>query len=125
MVAVAAIEALARVPDTRRIEALIEGLSHTEAEVVKASMLALGDTIDPRVLAHFGACLDHDAWDVRRLSADMLSRMGGDSANAFLRARLATEDNPLVQEAISRALETGNGTRHTPLPHRAGSLRPR
>lgn len=125
MVAVAAIEALARVPDARRVEALIEGLSHTESEVVKASMLALGDSIDPRVLAHFGACLDHDAWDVRRLSADMLSRVGGDSASALLRARYATEDNPLVQEAISRALETGYGTRHTPPPHRAGSLRPR
>jgi len=126
MVAVAAIEALARVPDARRVEALIEGLSHTESEVVKASMLALGDSIDPRVLAHFGACLDHDAWDVRRLSADMLGRVGGDSASALLRARLATEDNPLVQEAISRALESGHGgLRHTPLPHRAGSLRPR
>jgi HEAT repeat protein len=113
------------VPDARRIEALIEGLSHIESEVVKASMLALGDTVDPRVLAHFGACLDHDAWDVRRLSADMLGRVGGDSANALLRARLASEDNPLVQEAISRALETGSGVRHTPLPHRAGSLRPR
>lgn len=125
MVAVAAIEALARVPDSRRVEALIEGLSHTEAEVVKASMLALGDSIDPRVLAHFGACLDHDAWDVRRLSADMLGRVGGDSSGALLRARYATEDNPLVQEAISRALENGHGARHTPLPHRAGSLRPR
>jgi len=126
MVAVAAIEALARVPDARRIEALIEGLSHPESEVVKASMLALGDTIEPRVLAHFGACLDHDAWDVRRLSADMLGRAGGDSANALLRARLSSEDNPLVREAISRALEAGNGLlRHTPLPHRAGSLRPR
>ena len=126
MVAVAAIEALARVPDARRVDALIEGLSHGEPEVVKASMLALGDTIDPRVLAHFGACLDHDAWDVRRLSADMLGRAGGDSANALLRARLANEDNPLVQEAISRALEIGSGsTRHTPLPARAGSLRPR
>jgi len=125
MVAVAAIEALARVPDARRVEALIEGLSHIESEVVKASMLALGDSIDPRVLAHFGACLDHEAWDVRRLSADMLGRVGGDSAHALLRARHATEDNPLVQEAIGRALETGNGTRHTPLPHRAGSLRPR
>ncbi|MEI9948917.1 MAG: HEAT repeat domain-containing protein [Pseudomonadota bacterium] len=127
MVAVAAIEALARVPDARRVEALIEGLSHGQSEVVKASMLALGDTIDPRVLAHFGACLDHDAWDVRRLSADMLGRAGGDSANALLRARLAGEDNPLVQEAISRALEAGagNGARQTPPPHRAGSLRPR
>jgi HEAT repeat protein len=88
-------------------------------------MLALGDSIDPRVLAHFGACLDHDAWDVRRLSADMLSRVSGESASALLRARLATEDNPLVQEAISRALEAAQGARHTPLPHRAGSLRPR
>ncbi|HET7543337.1 MAG TPA: HEAT repeat domain-containing protein [Polyangiaceae bacterium] len=125
MVAVAAIEALAKMPDARRVEALIEALSHAEPEVVKASMLALGDSIDPRVLAHFGACLDHDAWDVRRLSADMLGRLGGESASALLRARHATEDNPLVLEAISRALETGYGVRHTPPPHRAGSLRPR
>jgi HEAT repeat protein len=125
MVAVAAIEALARVPDSRRVEALIEGLSHREPEVVKASMLALGDTIDPRVMAHFGACLDHEAWDVRRLSADMLGRAGGDSAVALLRARLATEDNPPVLEAISRALEVAGGLRHTPPPPRAGSLRPR
>ncbi|HEY3666113.1 MAG TPA: HEAT repeat domain-containing protein [Polyangiaceae bacterium] len=125
MVAVAAIEALARVPDARRIEALIEGLSHGEPEVVKASMLALGDTVDPRVMAHFGACLDHEAWDVRRLSADMLGRAGGESASALLRARLATEDNPRVEEAISRALELAGGVRHTPLPPRAGSLRPR
>jgi HEAT repeat protein len=125
MVAVAAIEALARVPDARRSDALIEGLSHGESEVVKASMLALGDTIDPRVLAHFGACLDHEAWDVRRLSADMLGRAGGESAIVLLRARLASEDNPLVQEAITRALELGTGMRHTPLPPRAGSLRPR
>jgi HEAT repeat protein len=125
MVAVAAIEALARVPDARRVEALVEGLSHGEPEVVKASMLALGDTIDPRVLAHFGACLDHEAWDVRRLSADMLGRAGGDSASALLRARLANEDNPRVLEAINRALELAGGFRHTPLPPRAGSLRPR
>ena len=125
MIAVAAIEALARVPDARRIDALVEGLSHGESEVVKASMLALGDTIDPRVLAHLGACLDHDAWDVRRLSADMLGRTGGESATALLRARQAAEDNPRVQEAISRALELGLGLRHTPLPPRAGSLRPR
>ena len=125
MVAVAAIEALARLPDVRRVDALIEGLSHGEPEVVKASMLALGDTIDPRVLAHFGACLDHEAWDVRRLSADMLGRAGGDSASVLLRAHLPNEDNPLVREAINRALESGGGVRHTPLPPRAGSLRPR
>jgi HEAT repeat protein len=124
-VAVAAIEALARVPDARRIDALIEGLSHAEAEVVKASMLALGDTLEPRVLAHFGACLDHAAWDVRRLSADMLGRARSDSANVLLRARLVSEDNPLVQEAIGRALEVAAGAGRTPLPPRAGSLRPR
>ncbi|MEO7035528.1 MAG: HEAT repeat domain-containing protein [Polyangiaceae bacterium] len=125
MVAVAAIEALARVPDARRVEALLEGLSHGEPEVVKASMLALGDTIDPRVLAHSGACLDHEAWDVRRLSADMLGRAGGESAVALLRARLVNEDNPRVLEAISRALELAGGLRQTPPPARAGSLRPR
>ncbi|HEY2408752.1 MAG TPA: HEAT repeat domain-containing protein [Polyangiaceae bacterium] len=124
MVAVSAIEALARVPDARRVEGLLEGLSHPEAEVVKASILALGDAPDPRIVAHLGACLDHEAWDVRRLAADMLGRGASETAEALLRARLVSEDNPIVRDALTRALE-GGGTRHTPAPPRMGSLRPR
>jgi hypothetical protein len=121
--AVAAIEALGAFPELRRVEALIEGLSHSASEVVKAALLSLGESSDPRVLLHLGACLDHEAWDVRRLVADLLARYGG-PATGPLRARLAVEDDPLVREAIGRALERVAGVRKSTPPTR-GSYWPR
>ncbi|HMF88921.1 MAG TPA: HEAT repeat domain-containing protein, partial [Gemmatimonadaceae bacterium] len=44
------------------------------------------------------------AWDVRRLAADCLGRFGGRDAAWLLRDRMLGEDEPLVREAISRAL---------------------
>ena len=121
--AVAAIEALGAFPEARRVEALIEGLSHSASEVVKAALLSLGESSDPRVLLHLGACLDHEAWDVRRLVADLLARYGAPAAGP-LRARLAVEEDPLVREAIGRALERVAGVRKSTPPTR-GSYWPR
>jgi HEAT repeat protein len=121
--AVAAIEALGAFAEARRTEALIDGLSHPVAEVVKAAVRALGESNDGRVLAHLAVSLDHEAWDVRRLAADVLARYG-EVAVAPLRARLAVEDDPLVREAIGRALESMVGAHRSPLPTR-GSYLPR
>jgi HEAT repeat protein len=125
VVAVSAVEALARIAGPRRVDALLEGLAHSDAEVVKATMLALSDATDPRVIAHLGACLDHDAWDVRRLAADLLGRLPGEATLELLRARIPNEDSPPVQEAIARALDRAAGMRRTPVPAPLGSLRPR
>jgi HEAT repeat protein len=103
VVAVAAVEAIGRLSDPRRIDALIDSLSHSDAEVVKASLQMLASESDLRTNAHLGACLDHEAWDVRRLAADLLGRIGGDSV-ALLRTKLALEPEPLVRDAILRAL---------------------
>jgi HEAT repeat protein len=121
--AVAAIEALGAFPESRRFDALIDGLSHPAMEVVKAALRALGECSDARVLLHFGVALDHEAWDVRRLAADLLGRCGG-AAVAPLRARLAVEEDPLVREAIGRALERMAGVRRSLSPTR-GSYFPR
>ncbi len=121
-VAVSAVEALAQLAGTRRVDVLLDGLSHVDAEVVKATLLALSETSDPRVVAHVGACLDNDAWDVRRLAADLLGRLSGESAHGLLRARLASEDSPPVQAAIARALERVAGHRKSTPP---GSVRAR
>jgi HEAT repeat protein len=121
--AVAAVEALGAFPEARRTEALIDGLSHPASEVVKAAVRALGESSDARVLAHLSVSLDHEAWDVRRLAADVLARYG-EAAVAPLRARLAVEEDPLVREAIGRALESMVGAHRSPLPTR-GSYLPR
>ncbi|HYQ16745.1 MAG TPA: HEAT repeat domain-containing protein, partial [Polyangiaceae bacterium] len=116
-VAVAAVEALARHPDPRRLSALFDGLHHPEAEVVKAAMLAIAAEPDPRVIVHLGACLDQTAWDVRRLAADLLGRETSEASASLLRARLGVEQDPMVREALSRALEN-NGQRRSRPPRR-------
>ena len=119
MRAVFAVDALSRLADPRRMDALIDALSHPDAEVVKSALRGLAAERDPRVGAHLGACLDHEAWDVRRLAADLIGRTGQVGAIGLLRAKLGSEMEPLVREAIQRALvevELGGGLRRTTPP---------
>lgn len=104
VVAVAAVEAVARITSPERVDALLEGIWHEDSEVVKAALQRLADEDDPRVRPHLTACLDHDAWGVRRLAADLLGRRGGEGVTARLKTRLGREAEPLVREAIQRAL---------------------
>jgi HEAT repeat protein len=113
-VAVAAVEALSRHADPRRLSSLFDGLHHAEPEVVKASMLAIAAEPDPRVTVHLGACLDQQAWDVRRLAADLLGRAPSEASAALLRARLSVEQDPMVKDALSRALESSGQRRSRP-----------
>ena len=113
-VAVAAVEALSRHADPRRLSSLFDGLHHAEPEVVKAAMLAIAAEPDPRVVVHLGACLDQSAWDVRRLAADLLGRAPSEASAQLLRARLAVEQDPMVKDALSRALESSGQRRSRP-----------
>ncbi|HET9954481.1 MAG TPA: HEAT repeat domain-containing protein, partial [Polyangiaceae bacterium] len=122
LLAVCAVEALAELSVESAADALLDGLQHAEPEVVKAAMQALSERPSPQAIARIGACLEHEAWDVRRLAADLLGRVSGDIALGLLRARLAREDSPTVQAAIGRALERIAGIRRTPPP---GSFRQR
>lgn len=128
VIAVAAVEAIAQIRDARRIEALIDSLAHTDVEVVKASLQMLAKESDLRAGAHLGACLDHEAWDVRRLAADLLGRIGGDVANGLLRTKLSIETEPLVREALLRALgdiDVATHVRRNTTSVDPGSWRPR
>jgi HEAT repeat protein len=128
--AVSAVEALGQLPLAWRVDGLIDALAHPEPEVVKAALPVLAEETDPRALVHLGACLDHEAWDVRRIAADLLAQSGGPAAVGLLRAKLGTELEPLVKEALMRALselESATGLRRgtsTPPPRR-GSRPPR
>ncbi len=123
-VAVAAVDSIARIDDPRRVDALLEGLSHPDPEVVKAVLGALAGIRDVRVEAHLGSCLDHDAWDVRRLAADLLARTESEVAASLLKARLSSETEPLVRDALERALgeiDAPRTTRRsTPVPGLGG-----
>jgi hypothetical protein len=91
-------------------------------------MGVLASECDARVEAHLGACLDHDAWDVRRLAVDLLGSRGGEVALGLLRAKCATEREPLVNEAMERVLGLLEGTgsvRRSAATANQGSWRPR
>jgi HEAT repeat protein len=124
-VAVAAVEAIAQVPGVRRLDALLPGLEHPSAEVVKATLRAIAGEREPRVLIHVGRFLDHEAWDIRRQAADVLGRLGGEAEIQLLRAKLDTEREPLVRDALERALEELGALRRTPMPPQPGSYRTR
>ncbi|MEZ4224427.1 MAG: HEAT repeat domain-containing protein [Polyangiaceae bacterium] len=124
--AVAAVEALAARADAAKSGALVDALTHRDAEVVKAAMRGLNRPGDARAQAHLGVCLDHEAWDVRRLAADLLGRSTLDGAMGLLRTRLSVEREPLVREALTRALESlesTRGVRRTVPPPTRGKLR--
>ena len=104
LVAVAAIETLGKLDDPGRIEPLLQAARHENSEVVKAALFALEGVRDPRALEQLGQALTHEAWDVRRLAADCLGRFGGRDAAWLLRDRMLGEGEPLVREAIGRAL---------------------
>ncbi len=127
MAAVSAVEALGGLSAAgdggRAVEALIDALAHPDAEVVKAAVRVLAQQRDPRVEVHLGACLEHAAWDIRRLVADVLGGLGGRVSVGLLKARLASEPETLVREAVQRALtllESAAGRRTSMPPAEAG-----
>jgi HEAT repeat protein len=122
--AVAAVEALGSFETPNIIDTLIEATRHGSAEVVKASLLLLTGQDDARVMAHVGACLDHEAWDVRRLAADLLSRLG-EKSQELLRSRQNVEQVPLVRDAIRRALDATGAVSRSLVPPGGGSWPPR
>ncbi len=123
-IAVSAVDAVAKIDHPERLDAVVEGIWHDDPEVVKAALQRLAEEHES-ARAHLTACLDHDAWDVRRLAADLLGRHGGEGTMSRLRHRLTREREPLVREAIQRALveiETSTaGIRRTTSPPLRGS----
>jgi HEAT repeat protein len=124
-VAVAAVEAIAHIPGLSRLDVLLPGLEHASVEVIKATLRAIAGEREPRVLVHVGRFLDHEAWDVRRQAADALGRLGGEAEILLLRAKLDVEREPLVRDALERALEELGALRRTPMPPQPGSYRAR
>jgi HEAT repeat protein len=87
-----------------RDDALFAALSHPEVEVVKLALSILGTQPDARALARLGICLDHTAWEIRRVAAELLGNAKTPAAQSLLRARYERERDPTVREAIAAAV---------------------
>ena len=103
-IACAAVEAAGPLDGLGREDVLLAALEHADAEVVKLALSELHRTTDARTLARVGVCLDHDAWDVRRMAAELLGAQRGEPSQALLRARLERESDGSVREALVSAL---------------------
>ncbi|MBK7580321.1 MAG: HEAT repeat domain-containing protein [Myxococcales bacterium] len=119
ILAVAAIEALSRYEQGLGREAFTQALGHADTEVVKTAMRALSTGTPAGMAELLAGCLDHREWDVRRLAAELMGSLGGDTALAALRGRLSLEAHDLVCEAIAHAIaeaEGASGRRRTAPP---------
>jgi HEAT repeat protein len=124
MRAAAAVQALGRIDAPGRVDAIVQALSHAEPEVVKAALRTLAhEERDARAATYVAESLDHDAWDVRRLAAELLGRRADAAAKQVLRQRLIGEQEPLVREEIQRSLAEAEGipVRRTMPPLGGGS----
>lgn len=105
-VVLAAIEGLRALGDTDVDDLLTEALKHDDEEVVKQALYAVADARGARCVATLSEALDHHAWDVRRLAAELLGGLGDRSARAALLVQRDREMDDLALEAVERALTT-------------------
>jgi HEAT repeat protein len=103
-VALAALEALGQLGSPDLDDLLVEALSSPDEEVVKQALIAMGDLGSERAVERIAIALEHPGWDVRRLAADLLGGLRRREAAGALLARLETETDELVRDALRKAL---------------------
>ncbi len=104
-VAVAAMESLRMLDDPMLDDLLVEALGQTDEELVKEALRAIAQSSTVRRAARVALGLEHSAWDVRQLAAQLLGPLGGEGTREALEARLAREGDASVRDAIEEALE--------------------
>jgi HEAT repeat protein len=103
-VTVTAMEGLRRLGDTRLDELLIDALDHEDEEAVKQALLTLSERRGSGALGYLCTALEHESWDVRRLAAEILGKLGDRNAINPLQMRRLVETDELVCSAVEEAL---------------------
>jgi HEAT repeat protein len=97
-------EALGQIPNVQLGTRIRAALVHPDREVVKAGLRALTGTQEPGAPEQLIAALDHEAWDVRQLAAELIGERGIERARPALAAQLARETDDLARAALTEAL---------------------
>jgi HEAT repeat protein len=108
-VAMAAVEALGQLSPGELAGSLSDALAHKDREVVKAALRALADCHDPAAPDALIHTVNHPAWDVRQLSAELLALLDVPKALPALRAQLDVETDDLARESLSHAVDILGG----------------
>jgi HEAT repeat protein len=86
-----------------RLATFENALRSEDPDVVCAGVSGLAEVRDPAAILPLSTCLSHPRFEVRIAAAHALATRG-EAAHASLRVRLGIEDDPLVREALRRAL---------------------
>ncbi|MFK7990569.1 MAG: HEAT repeat domain-containing protein [Sandaracinaceae bacterium] len=108
-IAVAAMAALRVLEDPALHELLVDALGQNDEELVKEALRSLAEQPGPRRSSRLALALDHPAWDVRTLAAELLGEVGGDDGQRALAARLPQETDPGVRAVIEAMLDAESG----------------
>ncbi|HEX5661759.1 MAG TPA: HEAT repeat domain-containing protein [Polyangiales bacterium] len=103
-VAIAAVEALGQLAGAQLGTRLRAALVHPDREVVKAALRALTSISDPSAPEQLINALNHQAWDVRQLAAELIGERSIERARPALAAQLARESDDLARGALLEAL---------------------
>jgi HEAT repeat protein len=103
-VRIAAIEALRELGDEQLGDVLVDVLGADDSEVVKAALSALAEAGGARGLSRVAIALEHRAWDVRRLAAELLTGTRDPMLIELVAQRLEREQDSLVREALEVTL---------------------
>lgn len=106
-IAVEAMAALRALEDPALHELLVDALGQSDEELVKEALRSLADQPGPRRSSRLALALDHPAWDVRSLAAELLGEVGGPAGQEALAARLPQETDPGVRAVIEAMLDDG------------------
>jgi HEAT repeat protein len=102
---IAALQAIAGLGDGGLEDLLIECARDPDPEVAKEAISELGGAAGPLAAQCITQALQHDASEVRRLSAAWLARIGDRASVEALFDRLQIETDPLVRNVVVEALE--------------------
>jgi HEAT repeat protein len=103
-VVMAAIEALRALRDAEIGRLLTDALAHDDEEVVKQALHAVADARAAGFVQLIVTGLSHRAWDVRRLSAELLGGLGDATVVPTLRAQHLREADEFARDAMALAL---------------------
>src|SRR5690606_28215018 len=103
-VAMAAVEALGQLSPSDLAHSVKGALHHHDLEVVKAALRSLSNGHDSAAPFELIQALSHAAWDVRQLSAELITTLRVIEAERPLREALSRETDDLAREALEHAL---------------------
>lgn len=104
LIVIAALKALGNLSLSEYGPAMMEKINSSDEEIVKTAIESLSFWKNGDFLKKLSSMLDHESWDVRASAALVLGDRKSEEIKALLEAKLISEDNTIVRDALKEAL---------------------